>query len=102
MTLLNTTFVLHAPLEPEFLAWLKATYLPSAAAAGIFGTPVVSRVLTRIEPETESIAVQLPSQSHDEAERWLATTASLLHDDLHARWGDRLMFFSTMLETISL
>ena len=61
MILLNTTFVLHRSVEADFIDWLKKIYLVSAAEARIFGEPVVARVLTRIEPDTESIAVQLPA-----------------------------------------
>ena len=90
MILLNTTFVLHAPLEEEFLAWVKEVYLPTAATSGVFGTPSVSRVLTRIEPDTESIAVQLPAADAEAASRWLDTTAAQLHSSLQARWGERM------------
>ena len=100
MIILNTTFVIHAPLETEFIKWVDEVYLPSAHAAGVFGKPTVARVLTRIEPETESIAVQLPADDQKRAEHWHDETASLLRDDLHARWGDRMMFFTTLMEVI--
>ena len=80
MILLNTTFVLHAPLEEEFLAWVKGVYLP----------------------DTESIAVQLPAADAEAASRWLDTTAAQLHSSLQARWGERMMFFTTALEVIDL
>lgn len=101
MIILNTTFVIHAPLEKEFLQWVSQTYLVSAKASGVFGNPTVARVLTRIEPETESIAVQLPAASQEQAARWHDETAALLRDDLHARWGDRMMFFTTFMEVLS-
>lgn len=100
MIILNTTFVIHAPLECEFLQWVRQVYLPSAYAAGVFGSPTVARVLTRIEPDTESIAVQLTAADQKEAARWHDETASLLRDDLHARWGDRMMFFTTFMEVL--
>ena len=68
MILLNTTFVLHRSVEADFIDWLKKIYLVSAAEARIFGEPVVARVLTRIEPDTESIAVQLPASDIRQAE----------------------------------
>lgn len=100
--ILNTTFVVHAPLEAEFLGWVAGVYLPAAKASGVFGEPTVVRVLTQIEPDTLSIAVQLPSESLEEAERWHDTTAALLRDDLRARWGERTMHFTTPMEVIAL
>ena len=100
MTLLNTTFVIHAPLETDFLEWVRRVYLRSAESAGIFGTPTIARVLTRIEPDTESFAVQLPAASHGDAQRWHDETAALLRNDLQARWGDRMMYFTTYMEVL--
>ena len=100
MIILNTTFIIHAPLEGEFIKWVREVYLPSAQASGIFGTPTLARVLTRIEPDTESIAVQLPADNQNDASRWHDETAALLRDDLHARWGERMMFFTTFMEVI--
>ena len=100
MTLLNTTFVIHAPLEPDFLKWVRQTYLHAAKEAGIFGTPTIARILTRIEPDTESFAVQLTAHSHEDAQRWHDETAATLRDDLHSRWGQRMMFFTTYMEVM--
>lgn len=98
--ILNTTFVVHVSIEKEFLSWVSGVYLPAAAASGLFGKPVVARVLTRIEPETESIAVQMTAQDGAAAERWHDETAALLKDDLMARWSDRAMHFTTYMEVI--
>ena len=102
MILINTTFVLHAPIEPDFLAWVKNIYLPAIESSGLFGTPTVARVETRIEPETESIAIQLPATDAGAAAQWLDKTAAPLHNSLHSRWGDRLMFFTTHLTPLEL
>lgn len=100
MILLNTTFIIHDSISSEFLHWVKAVYLPAAAESRLFGTPTVARVLTRVEPDTESIAVQLPATELADAQRWHDETAALLRDDLHARWGERLMFFTTYMEIV--
>ncbi|MFG6397758.1 MAG: DUF4286 family protein [Muribaculaceae bacterium] len=98
--LLNTTFVLHTSVEAGFITWVREVYLPAAAEAGVFGVSRVAKVLTQVEPDTVSIAVQLEATSIEEASRWHDNTAALLRDDLHARWGDRLMFFTTYMEVL--
>jgi len=100
MVILNTTFVTHESVRNDFLRWLREVYLVSARSSGFFGSPTVARVLTRLEPDTESIAVQLPANSLDDARRWHDETAAILRDDMHARWGERLMFFSTYMELL--
>ncbi len=100
--IINTTFVVHNSIENEFLEWLKNVYLKSAEASGAFASHCVARVLTRIEPDTESIAVQFRTTHKERAEQWHDDTAALLRDDLHSRFADRLMFFSTPMEVIDL
>lgn len=94
--------MVHQSIEGEFLGWLKSVYLQSAEASGAFTSHCVARVLTRIEPDTESIAIQFRTTDKGRAERWHDETAALLRDDLHARFADRLMFFSTPMEVIDL
>ena len=99
-TILNTTFVVHTSVEPAFLTWLREVYIPSIHAAGIFTRPTAARVLTRIEPDTDSIAVQATTSQRAEAEKWHNETAALLRDDLTARWPQRVMHFTTFMEII--
>lgn len=99
-TILNTTFVVHTSVEPAFLTWLREVYIPSIHAAGIFTRPVAARVLTRIEPDTDSIAVQATTSQRPEAEKWHNETAALLRDGLTARWPQRVMHFTTFMEII--
>ena len=61
--LLNTTFVLHTSVEAGFITWVREVYLPAAAEAGVFGVSRVAKVLTQVEPDTVSIAVQLEATS---------------------------------------
>jgi hypothetical protein len=99
-TILNTTFVIHSSIEAEFIAWLRSSYIPAATQAGVFGAPSIARVLTRIEPDTESIAVQLPATSLAEAQQWHDSVADELRNKAHARWSNSMMFFSTYMELI--
>jgi len=100
MLIINTTFVVHLSIEAEVLQWLSSQFLPEAGRSGAFGTPTVARVLTRIEPDTQSIAVQLPATDATMATAWYNTTAGKLQAELHRERGERLMFFTTCMETI--
>lgn len=100
--ILNTTFVVHSSVKTVFLGWLESVYLPAVKAPGVFGEPTVARVMTQIEPDTESIAVQMRAAGLAEAERWHDETAALLKDDLIARWPERVMHFTTYMEVLDL
>ena len=101
-TILNTTFVVHTSIEPDFLHWVRTVYIPSVKASEIFGEPTIARVLTRLVPETESIAVQMTAEDKDAAERWHDETAALLKDDLSARWPNLALHFTTYMEVLDL
>lgn len=100
--LLNTTFVVHTSIESDFLQWVRTVYFPSAKASGVFGQPTIARVLTRLEPDTESIAIQMAANDKDAAERWHDETAALLKDDLSARWPNLALHFTTYMELLDL
>lgn len=101
MFILNTTFVIDSSLETDFIKWAKEVYLPAMAAAGIFTPATIARVLTRLEQGVDSFAVQAFTASLEPAQRWHDETAALLRDDLQARYGERVMHFSTYMEVIS-
>lgn len=98
--ILNTTFVFDRHLQPDVVDWLKNVYMPAALATSIFSSPRMAQVLTDEHPETISIACELTAESLSEAVRWHDTTAGMLFDDLHGRWGTAVMCFSTYLKQI--
>lgn len=100
--MMNTTFVVHNSITPDFLRWVGEAYLPAAEKSGLFGAPTVMQVHQTVDPQADSIAVQLPAASLDDATRWHDETAALLKDDLRARWGEGVLFFTTYMTVIPL
>ena len=100
MILLNTTFIVADNRLPEFEKWARETYLPALDDAGIFSSPLTARVLACVEPGTTSIAIQAQAPDLAEATRWHDETASLLKDDLQARFQGQALFFTTYMEIL--
>lgn len=100
MTILNTTFIVADPLMEQFLEWAGQTYLPALREASVFTAPTMAKVLAQVEPGTTSIAIQARARSLDEATRWHDETASLLKDDLLARFKGQVLFFTTYMEVL--
>lgn len=100
MILLNTTFIVADNRLPEFEKWARETYLPALGDAGIFSSPLMARVLGCVEPGTTSIAIQAQAPDLAEATRWHDETASLLKDDLQARFQGQALFFTTYMEIL--
>ena len=100
MIILNTTFISADSRLGDFMAWARKVYLPALDAAGIFSGATMARVLAQIEPGTTSVAIQARAASLEEATRWHDETASLLKDDLSARFAGEVLFFTTYMEIL--
>lgn len=100
MIILNTTFVIERSLFEEFVKWLKEVYVPAAMATGLFKKSRISQVVSNDDPRAVSIACELTCESLSEGVRWHDSTATLLRDDMTARWGEKALFFTTYLKQI--
>lgn len=97
---LNTTFVVPSAVKAEFLEWVDRVYLPSAMDSGAFGGYQVMLIQTVVEEGFENIAVQLLGRTQADAERYLEEMGRVLADDVAARWGGRVVFFTTMMDIL--
>lgn len=100
MTLLNTTFHVHSSVNDSFVNWVKTVYIPTATANGQFANPLFTRILTQVDPEATSYAVQLQTSSHSKAVVWHDTTAAQLKEELARKWGERVLHFTTYMEIL--
>ena len=101
MTLLNTTFHVHKSVDALFIKWVKEIYLPVAMDSGLFKNPLFTRIMTEVDPEATSYAVQLQASSHSDAEAWHHSTAAQLKDALAREVGERVLHFTTYMEIMS-
>lgn len=101
MIILNTTFAIERSLYDSVVQWIADVYVPAATNTGLFSSPRIARIITNDHPETVSVACEMACQSLAEAVRWHDQTATLLRQDLHRRWGNRVLEFSTFMETVS-
>ncbi|MDE6556822.1 MAG: DUF4286 family protein [Duncaniella sp.] len=99
--ILNTTFHVLSSLEEEMLAWMKEKYVGRALEQGIFSNPQIARVMTQVEDNAESFAVQLATTDIVRGNEWLASDAFRLLEELRSKHGENVLFFSTWLEVIS-
>ena len=102
MHIINTTFHVHKSVRSEFFSWLRSVYVKAATATGFLTEPQLTRVIGGEDPEGTSSALQLKAPSLREAARWHDETAVLLRDDMSARFGERVLFFTTYLEVIDI
>ncbi len=97
----NTTFIIRRQLTEDFIEWARTVFIKAACESGRFDSVTMARILTEVDPDAVNIAIQMTSDSLENARQWHDDTASILKDDLAARLGQQnVLFFSTDMETI--
>lgn len=101
MILLNTSFHIVKPIEPEFLAWLNDTYLPALEKDPRLTRVTASEMLSHVEPDTASYCVQAFAPDLPTARDWLDNVSAPLLSALMRRFGpDRLVFLTSLMQTL--
>lgn len=101
MILYNTTFTFHNPLREPISEWLRQLWLPEAKAAGLTDS-TVARLMVEIDPEATAFAVQGRFPDEATAAIWRDGRGAELLAELSARYGERILPFTTFMEVIDL
>ena len=99
-TIVNTSFHMPEALGEKFLAWVRKVYIPSATGTGGLTDPVLTRILTEIEPGTASFSVQFRADAVSTAELWHGQEAARLLSQLHRLMNGQLVYFTTYMEEL--
>lgn len=101
MILYNTTFTFHNPLREPIAEWLRTCWIPEATAAGMT-SHTVARLMVEIDPEATAFAVQGHFPDEASANRWHDGRGAELLGTLSAKYGERILPFTTFMEVIDL
>ena len=102
MIIYNTTFHIEEDIHQECLSYLKKEYIPKAMASGFLLQPYLRRILQTAEDEGASYSVQFHVKNIDTLNYWLQKEGVDIHQELVARFGSKIVGFSTLLEDIEL
>jgi hypothetical protein len=100
MVILNTTFHVHVTVQKAFVEWLRQNYETAALATGFLTEPQLARVMGGEDPNGTSFAYQLKAPTLAEAKRWHDAEAAKLRGEMQARWGQKVLFFTTYLSLV--
>lgn len=98
--IVNMTFVVERALESVFREWAASALIPAARESKRFDEVKMLRILTEVDPEAVNFAVQVSADDREVVSGWWNDVAVLLLDDLHARVGQRILFFMTEMEVV--
>lgn len=100
MTIINTTFHVEKSVQNRFCEWVRKTYVPEALSSGILSDPCFSRILIEVQEDCLSFAVSFKIRSVEQAVEWHDGHGAGLRRDLHSKFGDRVLFFTTYMEQL--
>lgn len=101
MILYNTSFHVVSTIEGEFLKWLKDVVIPTSISVG-FQQPILTRLLTAVDADCSAFALQFLAEDLSLAQRWETGERQHVVAEMHKRWGENALAFSTIMEVIDL
>lgn len=99
MIVVNTTFHVESSIEQEWVAWVHATYLAIALSSGVHCRPLFLKIMSQMEGGA-GYAVQVHADSESDADRWLNVVQPKLLAEMHGRWGEKALFFTTLMQEV--
>ncbi|MCM1076758.1 MAG: DUF4286 family protein [Bacteroides sp.] len=102
MIILNTSFHVHTSLDSYFKKWVRDVYIPGAIASGLLTSPRFAALLIEVQEECVSYAVSFEAENVEDAVKWHDNEGAEMRAALHCRFGERVVYFTTYMETLPL
>lgn len=100
MYIYNVTFAADQALETELAQWLRHCFAAESSDAEGISSPTVMRIMAQAEPGTVSLAVHLHADDLADIDNWYADCGSRLFAQALERWGQRVVYFPTVMECL--
>jgi hypothetical protein len=100
MYLYNETVGIDGSAEQEWLAWVKATYIPEVLNTGLFTGYKVYKVLHESEDGSISYSIQFLSVSLENVVQYLEVFAPKLVEQQRQKFSHKHVAFRTLLEEV--
>lgn len=105
MYIYNTTFVCDDSRMEEFLIWVNAEFIPAILKSGNVTDAQLAHVVPVAESdenEAASFSVQVRIANADVMQSWMRDCFYPAINLLSSRFGDKVLYFPTILEVLPL
>lgn len=102
MYIFNITFVVNQPMVERWMQWMKHQHLPWMLHSGLLHKPRIAKIVSQDLTSGVSFAVQYEVNTLNEWELWQQKNAFQMQTDCRLQFGEDVLFFTTLLETIPL
>lgn len=93
----NTTYLVGKESEQRFLQWLRSNYIPAAIETGLVYDAKLMKVLTT-EEEGISYSLQFTSKDVRDLNTFKKGFFASNELELRSQFGERVLYFSTILK----
>ncbi|MCH5326402.1 MAG: DUF4286 family protein [Duncaniella sp.] len=98
MIIVNTTFYVENRVEQQFLKWLSEGFVPCCSLSDV----TVARILTAVEAGMAAYAVRMKAVDAKLATDWTDEKAPLLLQSLAECFGQSVLHFTTLMESVEI
>ena len=100
MLLYNVTVGIDKAAEAEWLAWMRARFIPTVMGTGYFKDCKMYKIQHDQGEDTISYSVQLFAATIEDVLAYLEKSAPVLMETHRAAFRDRHVVFQTLLEEV--
>jgi len=101
MIVFNTTYTMPNDDARNFVIWVHQSMLPRVAENGHLTAPRLLRILSHKDQETECFSLQFEVETTALLHKWYTEQGDALNKELLKMFDERIVGFSTIMETIT-
>ncbi|MBI1343271.1 MAG: DUF4286 family protein [Terrimonas sp.] len=100
MVIYNVTVKTEAAVATDYINWLHQEHIPEILQTGCFSHANILRLLDVDESEGPTFVIQYRTTTLDNYKTYLAKFAGAMREKSFARWGDRIITFRTVMQSV--
>ena len=100
MIIYNITYQPDPAISEEWLDWMLTEEIPSIMQTGCFERYQVAKLLETGESEGPTYSFQFYTSGKTAYDHYLAVYAPSLRENSLARWGDQVISFRSVMESV--
>ena len=100
MIVFNTTFHVDEAIQDDFIEYMVHVFIPMSTRSGLLSSPRLARIFGKEEDEGLSFAMEFQVADIVVMEKWNAEESKNVFNPLMERFKEKLIGFSTLMQTI--
>lgn len=100
MIVFNTTFHVEEEIHEEFVEYMLQHFIPMSTKSGLLTSPRLSRVFGKEEEPGHSFAMEFQVADLTTLERWNKEESGVVYAPLLEKFKEKMVGFSTLMQTI--